>query len=218
MTIHGVLDLIGIQATVLPRLEAKHQAREAALTASRRATRAAANAIRAAHRGERDSAEALLRDCAAALAEARAAVADQPEVEYAGFLADAQKEYAEARTTLAIVTGQPLPGPEELDVREAAWLNGLAETVGELRRHLLDVLRAGDLARAEHLLDAMDDILALLVTIDFPDAVTGGLRRSTDVARSITERTRGDLTTALVQARLQQALLTHTGTVLGTTT
>jgi translin len=218
MTIHGVLDLIGIQATVLPRLEAKHQAREAALTASRRATRAAANAIRAAHRGERDSAESLLRDCATALAEARAAVADQPEVEHAGFLADAQKEYAEARTTLAIVTGQPLPGPEELDVREAAWLNGLAETVGELRRHLLDVLRAGDLARAEHLLDAMDDILALLVTIDFPDAVTGGLRRSTDVARSITERTRGDLTTALVQARLQQALLTHTGTVLGTTT
>jgi len=199
---------------VLRRLAATHQAREVALPAARRATRAAANAIRATHREELDTARALLGECAEALAEAQTAVAVEPGVEHAGFLADAHKEYAEAATTLAIVAGEPLPGPAALGVGDAAWLNGLAETVGELRRHLLDRLRGGDLARAEQLLEAMDDILALLAAVDFPDAVTGGLRRSADIARSITERTRGDLTTAQVQARLQVALTAHAARVL----
>lgn len=208
------VELAGLQARILARLDAKHRAREVALAESRAATRAAANAIRATHRGERDAADRLLMECAAALERARTAAADNPEVEHAGFLADAQKEYAEARTTFALVIGGELPGPDELGMREAPWLNGLAETVGELRRHLLDVLRAGDLDRSEALLAAMDEIYSLLVTIDFPDGVTGGLRRSTDIARSIIERTRGDLTSALVQARLQRALDQHATNVL----
>jgi translin len=208
------LDLAELQTRVLARLEAKHRARETALSESRAATRAAANAIRAVHRSDLATADRLLVECAAAIDRARAACADHPEVEHTGFVADAQKEYAEARATLALVTGAPVPAPEQLGMGEAPWLNGLAETVGELRRHLLDVLRAGDLDRSEALLAAMDDIYALLVTIDFPDGVTGGLRRSTDIARSIIERTRGDLTTALVQARLQHALDQHTADVL----
>lgn len=143
----------------------------------------------------------------------RAAVGE-PEVAVAGFLVDAEKEYAEARTTIALVAGEELPGPDELGVGAASWLNGAAETIGELRRHLLDVLRAGDLARCEALLEAMDDIHAVLLTIDFPDGVTHGLRRSTDVARAIIERTRGDLTAALVQARLRDALDRHAADVL----
>ncbi len=209
-----MLDLGVVQAQVLERLEAKHHAREVTLAASRAATRAAANAIRATHRGEREVALGLLAECEQALGRARAASAEQPAVAWAGFLGDAQKEYAEARTTFALVMGEPLPGPDDLAVGEAEWLNGLAETVGELRRHLLDVLRAGDLDRCEELLAAMDEIYAVLVTVDFPEGVTAGLRRSTDVARSIIERTRGDLTTALVQARLQRALEQHTADVL----
>ena len=201
-----MLELAGLAEAVRARLEAKHEARERALRESRHAVRCSANAIRAVHRDGFQEALALLSEAEEALRAARTACAHQPEVEFAGFIFDAQKEYAEARTTFAIVTGQPLPDAQDLDMRDAAWLNGLAETVGELRRHLLDVLRSGRLERCEELLEAMDDIYALLVTIDFPDGVTGGLRRSTDIARSIIERTRGDLTNALVQDRLRAAL------------
>jgi translin len=211
-----MLELGALAESVRSRLEAKHAARELALRESRQATRCSANAIRATHRGDYDSALDLLGEAQAALEAARTACDGQPEVEFAGFLSDAQKEYAEARTTYAIVTGGQLPSPADLDMREAAWLGGLAETVGELRRQLLDVLRAGHLERCEELLEAMDDIYALLVTIDFPEGITGGLRRATDIARSIIERTRGDLTNALVQARLRQALDAHRTDLLGT--
>lgn len=210
-----MVDLGALQEAVLARLQAKHDARERALTASRRATRAAANAIRAIHRDERDRATALLEESRGAIAEAEAACEGHPEVEHTGFLADARKEYVEARTTYALVAGGELPGPDDLGVGEAEYLNGLAETVGELRRRVLDRLRAGELAAAEGLLVAMDDIYALLVTIDFPDGVTGGLRRATDVTRGILERTRGDVTTALMQERLRDALARHRDDVLG---
>ena len=200
---------------VRARMGAAHEAREATLTASRSSIRSSANAIRAAHRGDGRAAEELLSESRAGLEQARAACAGHPAVEHAGFFADAQKEYAEARTTFALIRDQPLPPPEELGVSDAAYLNGLAETVGELRRHLLDVLRVGQLDRSEALLEVMDEIYALLVTIDFPDGVTGGLRRSTDVARAILERTRGDLTSALVQARLRDALDAHRRDFLG---
>lgn len=209
------LDLGALQQGVLDRLRAKHQARESSLAASRQATRHAADAIRAVHRGERDLAQDLLGRARARLADAAAACAGQPAVEHAGFLADARKEYAEASCTYAIAAGEPPPGPEELGLGDAEWLNGLAETVGELRRHALDRLRAGELERSEELLAAMDEIYALLATVDFPEGITGGLRRATDVARSIIERTRGDLTTALVQDRLRAALERHRRDVLG---
>lgn len=208
-------ELSALQRDVLERLEAKHRAREEALAASRHVVRASANAIRATHRGERERALALLGEAGQALAAAHAACAAHPAVEYAGFLHDAQKEYAEARTTLALVGGEDLPGPEALGVEDAAYLNGLAETVGELRRHTLDVLRGGDLERCEQLLATMEDIYGLLVTVDYPDGVTAGLRRSTDVARSIIERTRGDLATAAVQGHLRTALDAHRRAVLG---
>jgi translin len=140
---------------------------------------------------------------------------DHPDVAFAGYLQDAQKEYSEARLTEAALTGEDLPGPDELGVQLAPYLNGLAETVGEIRRHILDLLRAGEVEESERLLGAMDDIYSLLVTIDYPDAITGNLRRSTDVARSIAEKTRGDLSLALVQRDLRDALDRHAREVLG---
>ncbi|HWH32737.1 MAG TPA: hypothetical protein VNU01_08700 [Egibacteraceae bacterium] len=202
-------DLSRLRDDIDARLAAKHAAREAALPEARKAIRFAANAIRAVHRGERDDAQALLAQSEAALRAAEAASADQPAVRWSGAVDDAAKEYAEGRITLALVNEEPLPTPDELGVQDSAWLNGAAEAVGELRRHLLDELRAGRLERCEGLLGSMDAIHAMLVTIDYPDGITGGLRRSTDVARSIIERTRGDLTTALVQARLREALEDH---------
>jgi translin len=209
-----VESLEAIEARLVEDLGAAHAAREHAFEASRRSIRASANAIRAIHRGERALASELVGAAEHELRAGEVACADQPAVAHAGFLHDAAKELAEARTTFAVICGEPLPSPDELGVSAAAYANGLAECVGEIRRHLLDQLRAGAVERSEELLGAMDDIYAILVKIDYPDGVTHGLRRSTDVARSIIERTRGDLTTALVQARLQAALEAHRRDVL----
>jgi translin len=192
--------------------EDKMRAREKALSSSRSAIRSSANAIRAIHRGEFDQAHRLMDEARTSLSAGKAAVREtHPDVYFAGFLQDAQKEYAEARLTEAIVTGDGLPLRGDLEVELAAYLNGMAEAIGEGRRAILDLLRRGDLERAERILVAMDDIYHLLVSMDYPDAITGNLRRSTDVARSIMERTRGDLTITVVQRKLQAALERHEG-------
>ncbi len=198
---------------VRSRFVHRHESREAAFRASRDAIRAAANAIRAIHRGEVDRARTLIRESREQLHRAVAAAGDQPEVLYGGFLQDAAKEYAEAYITAAAVTGEGWPTPAEVGVDDGSWLHGLAETVGELRRHCLDRIRHEDLGAAEGALERMDEILATLVTIDVPDALTRGLRRATDGAGAITERTRGDLTTALAQRRLRAALDAHRQTL-----
>ena len=192
--------------TARARLAEKHRAREAALTHSRDATRHAANAIRAAHRDERERTTELLEACARELTGALEAAAEHPEIATAGFVTDAQKEYAEARLTAAALIGERLPGLDEVGVPASAWLNGLAETIGELRRRALDRLAADALDEAVACLEGMDEAYAVLVTMDFPEGVTDGLRRATDVARGLVERTRGDVTNALVQDRLRAAL------------
>jgi translin len=182
-------------------------AREKALAAARRSIRASANAIRAIHRGELDQAHRLMEESRFAIQAGREAVReDHPEVYFAGFLQDAQKEYAEARLTEAIVAGVEIPGPDDLVVELAPYLNGMAESIGEGRRAILDLLRRGETGESERILSAMEEMYYLLVSMDYPDAITGNLRRSTDVARSILERTRGDLSVALVQRNLQEAL------------
>jgi len=187
-------------------LTAKYEAREKALPLAREVIRFSANAIRAIHREEFELARELLEKAGGALARASMALSEHPDIFYAGFISDAQKEYAEGRATLALVAGERLPSPAELGVGNAAYLNGLGEAVGELRRHLLDQVRLGEMDRGESLLTRMDDIYTLLVTIDFPDAMTGGLRRTTDVVRGILEKTRGDLTLTLRQSRLERNL------------
>lgn len=192
------------------RLAQTTAAREKALAAGRRSIRASANAIRAIHRGELDQAHRLMDESRSAIRAGREAVREaHPDVYFAGFLQDAQKEYAEAKLTEAVVAGSDLPSPEDLEVELPPYLNGMAETVGEGRRAILDLLRRGELAESERILTAMEEMYYLLVSMDFPDAITGNLRRSTDVARSIMERTRGDLSVALVQRELQEALEQH---------
>lgn len=187
-------------------LQARDKAREKVLPLCREAIRYCATAIRAVHRQEFDQAKELLRSARKLLSEAEQAVASYPGLSGAGFVHDAQKEYAEGHITLAIVTGEKLPQPDELGVDAAAYLNGMGEAGGELRRYLLDALRRGDLSRGEELLTAMDDIYNVLVTMDFPDAITGGLRRTTDMVRGVLEKTRSDLTLAMRQKDLEERL------------
>lgn len=208
------MDLSRISDDVRLRMDGRVAARERALPAARRSIRASANAIRAIHRGEREVAARLVDESRDCLREAQQALEAQPEVFYAGFVQDAEKEYAEAKLTDALVSDGPVPGPEDLGIGLAPFLNGMAESIGEGRRAILDRLRRGEVREGERILAAMDEMFGVLVTMDYPDAVTGNLRRSTDVARSLVEKTRGDLTTSIVQENLRESLDRHAREVL----
>ncbi len=199
-------NLESISEQIRLSLAAKDAAREKALPICREAIRYCSQSIRSIHRQEFDEAAKLLASAKDLLTEAERALADSPDVINTGFLRDAQKEYAEGAALLRLVTGQPTPAPTELGVDSAAYLNGIGETVGELRRYLLDSMRRGDLSRGEDLLGSMDDIYSVLVTMDFPDAITGGLRRTTDMVRGVLERTRSDLTLAMRQEELEKKI------------
>lgn len=186
--------------------EARTAARDRALSQARTLTRYCANAIRAVHRDQYETAQGDL-DEARSIADAlRVELESYPDLYYAGYTQDALKEYAEANIVFALVANHGLPLPEELGLEYATYLKGLAETSGELRRRCLDILRHGHSSEAERLLSHMDDIYAVLVTMDFPDAITGGLRRLTDIVRGINERTRGDMTISLRQEHLEKSL------------
>ena len=187
-------------------LEKKDAAREKVLPLCRELIRYASITIRAIHRHEFEEAKNLLAEGRKVREDLEKAVSEWEELRYHGFVRDAQKEYTEANSVYALVTGNPLPDPDELKVDYTAYLNGLGDTVGELRRYLLDNMRHGDLEHCEDLLSAMDDIYTVLVTMDFPDAITGGLRHTTDQVRGILEKTRGDITMAVRQGELERKL------------
>jgi translin len=203
------MDLSALSQDLRNELDSKTAARERGLSTSRDAIRSCGNAIRAMHRGELEQAASLLSDAQGHLDEARGALQGHPDMLHAGFVHDAEKEVAEARITFALVKGEPLPDRNSVGVGAQAYLKGMSEAVGELRRHILDLMRQGELTRCEELLQAMDDIYTLLVTMDYPDGITFGLRRQTDIARSIIERTRGDFTTSSIQSALRSALESH---------
>jgi len=186
--------------------EARHKAREEALTHARLLTRHSAQAIRAIHRNETETASAEIKECQTLLERIKSNLQTLPELCFSGYTQDAIKEYAEARLTIALILDQPIPMPEEMGVEISTYLRGMAETPGELRRRCLDILRKGYSDEAERLMTHMDEIYALLVTMDYPDAITFGLRHSTDQLRGIIERTRADLTISFREFQLQQAL------------
>jgi translin len=201
------LSLDEIVARLRATLESTNRAREEALRASREVIQFSSRTIRAVHRGEMEAAQTLANEARERVEAVKTLLRDHPEIYFAGYVHDSQKEYVEARSMLAIVSGAPLPSPETLGIEPPAYLNGIAEAASESRRYVLDRLREGQIERADAILKVMDDIYYELITFDFPDAITGGLRRTTDALRAVLERTRGDLTLTLSQKRLETALL-----------
>ncbi|NLN70667.1 MAG: haloacid dehalogenase [Chloroflexi bacterium] len=184
----------------------KNEKRDKALTQSRELTRLASRAIRATHRNDTNLADDYLAK-AKQLADAlRTGLADEPDLYFSGYTQDALKEYCEAHLTVAIILNQACPSPEYLQVEYATYLNGMSEVIGELRRRIMDLIRDGHSPEIERLLDVMDGIFALLVTMDYPDALTYGLRRRTDIARSIIERTQADITISYRQQLLEKRI------------
>jgi translin len=200
------LELQRVESWARAELDRKNAAREQALRWSRELVRTCANSIRAVHRHEFSDAESLIAEAHSLNDRICMSLADHADLYWTGYVQDAQKELAEACCTFALANHQPLPDPSVLGIAPAAFLNGLGEAVGEARRYVLDLLRRGEADGCEWLLSAMDDIYSLLVTLDYPDALTGGLRRTTDNTRGILEKTRGDLTLALRQQALVAAL------------
>ncbi|RJP52642.1 MAG: haloacid dehalogenase [Anaerolineaceae bacterium] len=186
--------------------DARTTARDHALAQARQLTRACSLAIRAVHRDDAETMNAQLSEARQLADTLRDSLASHPDLYYAGYTQDALKEFVEANVTCALIRSEPLQTPEELVVEPATYLNGLAEVVGELRRRTLDILRHGYSAEAERLLGYMDDIYSVMVTMDYPDAITNGLRRQTDLARGIIEKTRGDITFSLRGEHLEQAI------------
>jgi translin len=187
-------------------LEAKSAVRDSALQRSRTLIRHCANSIRATHRGDFSEAEAILAVAGQAARQMTADLHAYPDLYYAGYTQDALKEYVEARLVFAFVTDGELPDRAGLGVEPPAFLKGLAEAASEMRRHALDLMRQNELERAEKMLSLMDEVYSQLITVDFPDAITGGLRRTTDMLRGVVQRTRGDVTTAFRQEMMRQAL------------
>lgn len=186
--------------------EEKNAVRDAALQRSRSLIRHCANAIRAAHRGDWDESKTMLATAGQAAREMVSDVQAYPDLFHAGYTQDALKEYVEAQVVDAFITDRDLPTPADLGVESPAYLKGLAEAASEMRRHALDLMRQNRLERAEQMLGIMDEVYSQLMTIDFPDAITGGLRRTTDMLRGVVQRTRGDLTTAIRQEMMREAL------------
>lgn len=195
-----------IEEKIRQTFVAKNAARDAALAKSREVIRHCSLSIRASHRAEYDSAAQILETARSVTAAMKADVASYADLHYTGYVQDALKEVAEAHIVHALLTNQPIPDPDALGVDYAAYLNGLGEAATEMRRYILDIIRHEQLERSEAMLQAMDDIYAMLVTMDFPDALTGGLRRQTDIVRGVLEKTRGDLTVAWRQEKLEERL------------
>ncbi len=205
------MDLTEISKKIRAEFDAKNHAREAALSFARQTIKSASNAVRAIHRGEYSEAGQFLAEARQTLDKCDDLLKNYPDIYHAGFLQDAQKEYVEAMVTLVLICGEALPDPDELRVDYASYLNGLGEAIGELRRHILDIIREDKVEQGEQLLRVMDDIYYTLVSFDYPEAIAPGLRRITDIARSIMERTRGDLTTAIRQNELKKTLERYKG-------
>lgn len=199
-------NLMKIADDIRAELDTKNAARDKALVTSREAIRYCANSIRGVHRGEFDEAAQLLKEAQTRVRETADELKGYLDIYHAGYVQDAQKEYVEATVVRAIMLDLPLPSHEDLGVESAPYLNGLAEAVSECRRDVLDLMRHGEIQRAEQVMKVMDDVYSMLVTFDYPDAITGGLRRTMDATRAVLERTRGDLTVTMRQVELQKAL------------
>ncbi len=193
-------------AAIIGRFEHLNAVRDRALNEGRQVVRLSANTVRAIHRGELDDARMELAVARGMLRSLSELLEPFGAIYWAGYVQDAMKEFAEASLTLAIVEGSEWPSPSDLGIEDAAYLNAMAEAASELRRLILDTLRGENLRLAERYLATMDDIYSILITVDFPDAITGGLRRTTDQLRAVLERTRGDVTLTLNQRRLERVL------------
>jgi translin len=180
--------------------------RDEALRLARQLTRACSVSIRAVHRDDKEAMDVNLGQAHTLADQLRNELKDFPDLFYAGYTQDALKEFVEANVTCALIQSKALQTPEELGVIDATYLNGLAEVIGELRRRTLDILRSGYSEEAERLLGHMDEIYSVLVTIDYPDAITNGLRRQTNLVRGIIEKTRGDVTISLRGQNLTEAI------------
>ncbi|HET8686041.1 MAG TPA: haloacid dehalogenase [Methanosarcina sp.] len=196
-----------ISARIRKNFEAKDSIREEGLKVSREVVRECRTASFALHGQDFEKADKSIKTAGKALEKLEALFEGHADIYHAGFVEHAQQEYSEVSVLSSLLKeGDKFPSPEELKVEYAAYLNGLGDVVGELRRHVLDLIREESFEKAEVFLGIMENIHAVLMDFDYPDAITRGLRRKTDVSRSVIEKTRGDVVNAIGQKKLETAM------------
>lgn len=187
-------------------LKAKDGNREKVITFSREIIRRSGSAVLAIHKGEWQAATDAIAEARSSLEGALEVCDGQQEFYYVGPMPQAFQEYAEANIVLALIRGMEAPSPQQLRVPVESYITGLADAVGEMRRHALDSLRRDDFAEAERSLRVMEESYTALKSLDFPRAVVPNLKRKVDVNRRLVEETRGDVTLALQGQRIRESI------------
>ena len=187
-------------------LEEKDKAREQGITLSREVVRNCRVAMQHVHKMELERAHFMILTARENMEKMNSVLKDQPDLYYGGFVEHAQQEFTECSVIYALVSGKGIPEPEELKVEPVAYLNGLGDVGGEIKRHILDLIRNGMLDKGERYLNIMEELYTGLMLFDYPDAMTHGLRAKTDRLRLLLEIARGELTAAVRQQKLEMAM------------
>ncbi len=180
--------------------------REDVLQKTRSIVRMAAETIKAVHREEWDVAEKNITEMKSLLKGVREQVSKHETLLRRNYTEISEQEYAEAAILFSILHKGQLASPKDLEIPDLAWLLGLADVAGELRRHCLDAIRKGDMKTAEDALGLMEEIYRKLFSLDYPKGMTGSLREKTDTIRKLLQATRGEVSMATHMSRLNQNL------------
>mgnify|MGYP000459832091 FL=1 len=182
------------------------EARNEAESLSRKIIRETKKSIISTHQESFESSEASLREINRLLKSLREVVQKHPELISNNLVNTAFQETAEAYIYYNLVRWGKFIDPKSMDVSPSQYVLGLADCVGELRRRVLDLIRAGRLKEAEESLKTMEEILYELNLNSDLQVLVPGLRRKCDVARAIIESTRGDLALEVRRKSLEDGI------------
>ena len=180
-------------------LAAEEEATNLAFNLSRKIIRKTKTAIHGIHAGQRDP--ELIDSISSDLAGLVEAVAGYPKLVYGADVESAMMEFAETVIYDYALRGEEIPSYRVLEITPAAWVLGLADSIGELRRDMLDRLMKGNLPEATRIFSKMEELCDVLMTLDIKDSVVP-VRRKQDIARGIMERSRTDLATAKIMSKV----------------
>ena len=189
--------------TIESELDEKDHVREIALKSSRAIVRLSGSALKDLHRG--GPVGEKLSELKDEVSRLSSLLGDHPDLVRAGYVESAFQEYAEVGMVLSLLEKDDVPLPEDLGIGSVPYLLALGDTIGELRRFALEELRRGNIDQANRFLDRMEDIYHALVRFDYPDAIAA-VKHKQDVARSLLEKTRGDVAVATNARRLHDRL------------
>jgi translin len=181
----------------------KDKIREEALKSSRDIIICCRKAIQRLHQDQLPEAETFIQQASAKLVQLYDFTKPYPDLFHAGFVENAAQELVEAHCLYNIMKGEDLPDPDKIQTTYSAYLLGLCDVVGELRRGALDFMLEGNAAKANEYLHHMDRIYDAIMSFDYPSALVP-IKKKQDMVRSLIEKTRGELVVANCERRIHE--------------